>query len=47
MMSWQPRMIERNPFIAGPRALTLSTLEVRMCHDSGISFSIAASQKGS
>ena len=46
MMSWQPRMTERNAFMRGPRIGALSRV-VRMWKESGSPRSIAASQKSS
>ena len=45
MMSWQPRTVERNWLIAGPRVF--SARVVRMWNDSGSPSSMAASQNGS
>src|SRR5437016_656234 len=42
MMSWQPRMIERKPFIFGPRGGTPSWRLVRTCQESGSPMSTAA-----
>ncbi len=46
MMSWQPRTIDRKPFIRGPRVGAVSRV-VRMWNDSGSPSSTAASQNAS
>ena len=49
MMSWQPRMIDRNEFSRGPRNWcepSESCEPVRMWNDSGKPSSIAFSQSG-
>jgi len=46
MMSWQPRMTDRNAFMRGPRVGVVSRV-VRMWKESGSPSSIAASQNSS
>ena len=46
MMSWQPRITDKNPFIFGPRIGDDSRV-VRMWNEIGSSRSIAASQNAS
>jgi hypothetical protein len=42
MMSWQPRMTDRNWLIFGPRTTAWSSRDVRMWKESGRSSSMAA-----